>query len=407
MPQLLPPPAPNTHPLLLSFHTEEGLVVLEVARSVAFCDVMREIKGRVRFSGPEEARLNLCGLWYRCGSRSGGPVQTQGEWNDLVRELKGEKLELFLTSDAIDFDSVPYEVAKGIGSSGGFGTVHRCMHMTSGFVFAAKVVTAKDAGCVEQLYEEVRVMAQLRHPNIVAYLGAQHLEESGQLRILMEHCPGGSVKQALQEFTRFPEALVQQLTYQLLQALAYLHSRNCVHRDIKPDNLLLDARTQMLKICDFGLSMWVKQEDQMERNEDVLPLGTPAFMPPEMITEKRYGHKGDIWSMGCTLLYMLTGSHYFDGLTSPQAVLYSIGAGKVRPTVPDWLNTSTSHFLQLCFADWKHRPDAAELLLHPFLFSAVPATSPVPANPPSVVQYGISSTQVSASSLTASTNPTP
>ena len=65
--------------------------------------------------------------------------------------------------------------------------------------------------------DEVRVMSSLHHKNIVSYFGAQHMPEEGQLRILMEYCPGGSLKQALAEFDRFPEPLVQHFTHQMLQ----------------------------------------------------------------------------------------------------------------------------------------------------------------------------------------------
>jgi len=376
--------APAATPLAITFRSADSLLTLQVSPATSFLEVMAELKARARLTAAENARLHLAGLWYRHEGQDLGPIQTQADWLEALRITGDDGLLLTVPGQAIDFDAVSYRVARGAGHSGGFGTVFRCMHLASGYLFAAKVVKVKDPGHLEDLYNEVRVMAELDHPHIVGYLGAQRVEEAGQLRILMEYCPGGTLKQALSDFERFPESLVQHFTHQLLQALAYLNHKRCVHRDIKPENIMLDLNTHGLKLCDFGLSIWVRDEQQMQPRSDLDLCGTPAFLPPEMITESRYGHKGDVWSLGCSLLCMLTGSTDLYEVSSPQALLYHIGRGKLQPRIPEWLSAPTAHFLSCCIAPWTERPDAAALLAHPFVCSPLPS-APIPVGPPLVL----------------------
>jgi serine/threonine protein kinase len=127
-------------------------------------------------------------------------------------------------------------------------------------------------------------------------------------------------------------------------------------------------------------------------------LGTPAFMSPEVIAEGRYGHKSDIWALGCTVLAMLTGCHnLYDQMSSPMAIIYNVGQLKLKPNVPTWCSESTIDFLNQCFtSNWELRPDASDLLDHEFMVQPITTSrSPPPG------YYATNNSQMTPSSSNA------
>lgn len=181
----------------------------------------------------------------------------------------------------------------------------------------------------------------------------------------MEYVPGGSILSALKKNGPFDEVLVRFLTRQILLGLEYLHDRNIMHRDIKASNILVDNHG-VCKITDFGLSKPSGQEEAYDPNSNTLMKGTVFWMAPEVVQNSKYSAKIDIWSLGCTVIEMLTGDHPWMEMNM-LAALYSLGKYK-SPPIPEDAPELAKDFLNQCFIiDPEARPTAADLLVHPFV----------------------------------------
>jgi serine/threonine protein kinase len=142
---------------------------------------------------------------------------------------------------------------------GAFGRVYMGMNLDSGELLAIKQVLIapssaskeKTQGHIRELEEEVQLLKNLSHPNIVRYLGT--VRESDSLNILMEFVPGGSISSLLEKFGSFPEPVIIMYTKQLLLGLEYLHNNGIMHRDIKGANILVDNKG-CIRLADFGAS---------------------------------------------------------------------------------------------------------------------------------------------------------
>ncbi|PIA31154.1 hypothetical protein AQUCO_05200034v1 [Aquilegia coerulea] len=254
--------------------------------------------------------------------------------------------------------------------SGSFGTVYEGFS-DDGFFFAVKEVSLLDQGnqakqSIIQLEQEISLLSRFEHENIVRYLGTDKDEE--KLYIFLELVTKGSLAQLYQRY-HLQDSQVSAYTRQILHGLAYLHERDVVHRDIKCANILVDANGSV-KLADFGLAKATKFNDVKSCK------GTAFWMAPEVVNNKSrgYGLAADIWSLGCTVLEMLTRQLPYSHLECMQA-LFRIGKGE-PPRVPDSLSRTASDFIFQCLqvkAD--ERPTAAQLLEHPFVKRSLSATS--------------------------------
>ncbi|XP_058007186.1 mitogen-activated protein kinase kinase kinase 1-like [Hevea brasiliensis] len=245
--------------------------------------------------------------------------------------------------------------------SGSFGLVYEGF-ATDGFFFAVKELLLPDGGIIDLLEKEVDLLCQLTHPNIVKYFGTS--KDESKLYVFLELVSKGSLEKVYKEFP-LQDSHVSVYTKQILKGLNYLHERNVVHRDIKCANVLVDENG-CVKIADFGLAKVTNLNAIIKSCK-----GTACWMAPEVFNSKiagGYGFQADIWSVGCTVLEMLTGKPpYSDlGLEKGQ-LIYRIGKGH-RPSLPDSLSDDSRDFIQQCLqVNPKDRPTAAELLEHPFV----------------------------------------
>ncbi|OAD66853.1 hypothetical protein PHYBLDRAFT_118924 [Phycomyces blakesleeanus NRRL 1555(-)] len=219
---------------------------------------------------------------------------------------------------------------------------------------------------VDSLYREIALLENLVHDNVVQYLGYDADEEEGHLHIFLEYVPGGSIATCLSKSGKFDDPLVRFFTRQILLGLEYLHDRNVLHRDIKAGNILLD-HNGVCKITDFGLSKLSGQDEAYDPNaQNSIMRGTIFWMAPEVVNRAPYSAKIDIWSLGCTVIEMLTGSHPWLDLNT-LAALYSLGKHQAPP-IPKDISEHARDFLQQCFTiNPVERPTAADLLVHPFV----------------------------------------
>ncbi|XP_062016570.1 mitogen-activated protein kinase kinase kinase 1-like [Rosa rugosa] len=246
--------------------------------------------------------------------------------------------------------------------SGSFGSVYEGIS-DGGCFIAVKEVSLLDQGSlgrqrVFQLEQEIALLSQFEHENIVQYYGTQ--KDGSKLYIFLELVTKGSLQKLYQTY-HLTDSHVSVYTRQILQGLKYLHDRKVIHRDIKCANLLVHANGSV-KLADFGLAKTIKMKDIKSCQ------GTAYWMAPEVVNRKSqgYGLPADIWSLGCTVLEMLTGMVPYSNLEWMQA-LWKIGKGE-PPPVPDSLSRRAQDFIRLCFQRKPdNRPTAAELLKHPFV----------------------------------------
>lgn len=253
--------------------------------------------------------------------------------------------------------------------TGASGRVYLGLEEDSGAIIAVKeIVFGKnhDREELKQMQEEIELLRTLHHNNIVAYLGTDVDDQT--LYIFTEWVPGGSIMALVNKFGRLPEAIVRKYVAQLLVGLQYLHEQQVIHRDIKAANVLVDDRG-VIKLADFGSS---KRMDSMGTvgSGNLSLRGTPYFMAPEVITQTGHGRKADIWSVGCTILQMVTGQPPWKSLqlATPAALMFHIAHTTDPPPMPDTLSPELLSMLLLCFSrDVDKRPNADELLQHEFM----------------------------------------
>ncbi|XP_014524160.1 mitogen-activated protein kinase kinase kinase NPK1 [Vigna radiata var. radiata] len=258
--------------------------------------------------------------------------------------------------------------------SGAFGHVYMGMNLDSGELIAIKQVLIAPGSAykentqanIRELEEEVKLLKNLKHPNIVRYLGTAREENS--LNILLEFVPGGSISSLLGKFGSFPESVIRMYTKQLLLGLEYLHNNGIIHRDIKGANILVDNKG-CIKLADFGASKKVVELATINGAKSM--KGTPHWMSPEVILQTGHTISTDIWSVACTVIEMATGKPPWSQ-QYPQEVsaLFYIGTTKSHPPIPEHLSAEAKDFLLKCFhKEPDLRPSASELLQHPFITS--------------------------------------
>jgi serine/threonine protein kinase len=269
------------------------------------------------------------------------------------------------------------------------------MVKSTGEQIAVKVVTLDkdDPGSMshlEALDNELEILQELDHPRIVRYLGHERIaavsdREGEKMVIFCEYLPGGSVAGALRQFGPFEEDQIAQTIKQMLEGLKYLHESRVVHRDIKCANALMDLHGNV-RLADFGCSKKLQVTSTMALAVPASATvpegggltktlkGSVPWMAPEVILGEGYGRAADIWALGCCVVEMATGKHPWAGkLDNVLQAMYRIAMLEENIEIPDKLSSVCKDFVAKCTKrDPKLRPNANELLLHPWLTAIAP-----------------------------------
>ncbi|EFN75688.1 serine/threonine-protein kinase PAK mbt [Harpegnathos saltator] len=246
---------------------------------------------------------------------------------------------------------------------GSTGTVCIATDKSTNRQVAVKKMDLRKQQRRELLFNEVVIMRDYHHPNIVEMYDSFLVDD--ELWVVMEYLEGGALTDIVTH-SRMDESQIATVCSQCLKPLAYLHSQGVIHRDIKSDSILLTADGRV-KLSDFGFCAQVSQE--LPKRKSL--VGTPYWMSPEVISRLPYGPEVDIWSLGIMIIEMIDGEPPFFNEPPLQAMR------RIRDMPPPKLKNShkvsprLQGFLErMLVRDPAQRATAAELLQHPFLRQA-------------------------------------
>lgn len=280
----------------------------------------------------------------------------------MLTKFQAERL-LACRSDG--FHLGQYRLLDEIGR-GGMGRVYKALHMTMRRNVAVKILTSQ-LTLTEQARDlfqrEIRAVAKLNHPNIVSAFDANQIGELCYL--VMELVDGPNLAELVKERGQLPIDQACDFIRQTAVGLAYAHEQGLIHRDIKPANLLVQTTEvgPLIKILDFGLARITEpgengQSDGLsEFSNEFTVMGTPDYVSPEQCRDKKnVDGRSDLYSLGCTFYFLLTGKVPFPGGTPVEKILkhYSDKPADIRflrPDIPENLAVIIEKLLQKSPAD--------------------------------------------------------
>lgn len=257
---------------------------------------------------------------------------------------------------------------------GAYGKVKQGVDVRTGRRVAVKSINirllkAKAGGVfgLSKINKEITAMSMCRgHPNVIQYIECVNVPEKDKRYIVMEHLMGGTMEQRLKLFpgNRIPETLAKVFFHQLLDAVAFMHGKGIIHRDIKPGNIMFGAN-DVIKLTDFG----VAEVASLYEREPLLEsfAGSAAFQPPEVSEEDGCvfsGFAADRWALGVTLYMAVVGAMPFRG-ENLNSLLNDIRTSPLQ--LPDWISSRLAHLLAwMLDKDPARRPGLEEIAHHPW-----------------------------------------
>src|SRR5581483_2088345 len=265
--------------------------------------------------GPEYSRSALVTLLSSHSDYRGNPVLTNSLLTPHYQDLK---IQVRVTT--LHQSLGRYLIEAEIGR-GGMGMVYHAYNPQLGRTVTIKTISLSGPEFSNdqqeyraRFFREARAAGRLSHPGIVTIFDVGEDSGSGEPYLVMEHISGEPLSRVLTRTRKLPLSLALQYAQEIAEALDYAHTQGVVHRDIKPQNILI-TEDGHAKIADFGVA-WLNQE--IGQAGEV--VGSPAFMAPEQMAGKQADARSDLFSLGVVLYTMLTGFRPFQGNSSKTVV---------------------------------------------------------------------------------------
>ncbi|CRG95327.1 calcium dependent protein kinase 3, putative [Plasmodium gallinaceum] len=284
----------------------------------------------------------------------------------MLKEMKSEKFKfsrrgfiLSFTGNLEDF----YNLSEEPLGKGTYGCVYKATDKLLKISRAVKVVSKKKLKNIPRFRQEIDIMKNLDHPNVVKLL--ETFEDDEQIYLVMELCTGGELFDKIVKKGCFIESYASFIMKQIYSVVNYLHIRNISHRDLKPENFLFYDKNpdSLIKIIDFGLASYFSDSNTEMKTK----AGTPYYVAPQVLSGS-YDYKCDLWSAGVLFYILLCGYPPFYG-ESDNEILSRVKKGKYNFKGKEWANISeeAKDLIQHCLTmDSEKRISASEALKHPW-----------------------------------------
>ncbi|KAM6954463.1 serine/threonine-protein kinase ULK1a [Aplochiton taeniatus] len=281
---------------------------------------------------------------------------------------------------------------KDLIGHGAFAIVFKGRHKEKrDFEVAVKCINKKNLAKSHSLLgKEIKILKEFKHENIVRLLDFQ--EMAGCVYLVMEYCNGGDLAEYLQSKGMLSEGTIRVFLQQIAAAVKVLQSKGVVHRDLKPQNILLchpqgrkpSPSNTCIKIADFGFAR------HLQTNTMAATLcGSPMYMAPEVIMSQNYDAKADLWSIGTIVYQCLTGKAPFQASTPQELRLFYERNRNIVPSIPQETSGPLRHLLLgLLQRNHKERMDFEQFFTHPFLEPSSSAKKSSPVAMPSLSSMG-------------------